>query len=218
MKPELESAWTNLNVEVDFAFAEMAKRLHLEAGSAEEAEFAELFALAERTAKPKALFAQSSIESVSSDGARIGGQSFKGRMLAERLAPGQKAFPYIISCGRELDALPVDKSDPLVEFWLESLKEAALDCAFKALEEKLLPLSGMPFLNWMEPTDSEAWEIHGLAGIFKLFPGVDAVTLNEYMYMEPNKSRAGIFHGSTVKRSNCELCSMRSRCRSVCAT
>lgn len=213
--PDL-NAWRRIDPKLEIDFAALAKSLMLEPGGGEEAEFRELFDGAIKAARPFALYRELELEAVAPEGASFGGKAFKSYLLGQRLAQAGKAYPYIATCGRELDALPADRQDPLVEFWLESLKEAALDCAFAALEKEVLSRAGQPCVNWLEPADASSWSLTELAGIFELFPGQDAVTLSEYMAMEPNKSRAGILHGSPGKLSNCEICPMKKRCAKNC--
>ena len=216
MRSGEQTAWKSIDVNARFDLEKLAEMLHLEAGSPEKAEFAEIVSRAEMIAKPKAFFRIDKVDEVTAEGANFGGVAFKGNMLVKRLSNGEAIFPYLASCGKEFDALDADREDPLVSFWLESLKATALNCAFKALEEEIFPLASKPFLNWMEPTDSHAWSIHELPGLFKLFPGMDQISLSEYMYMEPNKSRAGIFSGGDVKLLNCDHCAMRERCQRSC--
>ena len=209
--------WRSMDIELNFDLEGMAKHLHLEKDSEEHEEFAAMLEKAASFAKPKAFFREDFVEDVSSQGASFGGETFISAMLAEKLSKGDKVFPYIISCGRELGEIQFDHDDPLLSFWFESIKAQALDAAFKALEAKLLPLCGKANLNWLEPTDTDAWSIRGLKELFRLFPAMDQISLSEYMFMEPNKSRAGIFIGSDKKYLNCDHCAMRGKCQESCS-
>jgi hypothetical protein len=209
-------AWLELRPETRFDLEKLAAELHLERGSGEFEEFAALLRLAQPAVQAKVFLRRDEVEEVDANGASFGGRRFEGKMLPARLKPGGVVYPYVVSCGKELDALPFDREDPLVSFWLESLKAAALERAFAEAEAQAKALSGAPFANWMEPTDNEAWSIKGLEALFALFRGLAEVNLSEYLFMTPNKSRAGILFGASQKLLNCEFCAMRDRCEARC--
>ncbi|MGN0961953.1 MAG: hypothetical protein ACI4PP_00075, partial [Clostridia bacterium] len=63
----------------------------------------EVIAEAEPIANAKLLYAEAKIEARTEDTVTIGGVEFKGKDLAEALKGVDTVYPYICTCGRELN-------------------------------------------------------------------------------------------------------------------
>jgi len=168
---------------------------------------------AERIARPKGMYRVGYITGRSDGGVEIDGVSFTSRPLAVNLSEVERVFPFIMTCGVELDELQLDGDELLTSFWLDSLKQAALTAARNYVRERIADRFGLEVekLTSMNPgsADREVWPIEQQRGLFSLFGDVEGligVRLTESFLMVPNKTVSGIYFPTEVSWVNCQLC------------
>ncbi|GAB1484661.1 hypothetical protein MASR2M78_34790 [Treponema sp.] len=131
-------------------------------------------------------------------------------MLAKNLAAEKEAFPYIASCGPEIDEVPV--GDPLAVFWLDEIKALALDAVHDEMREIVRPHLPSGRLNSMNPGSGAAtlWPLQEQKPLFHLI-GEEAqkwvgVKLTDTCLMHPNKSVSGMFFFGAEDFVSCAYC------------
>jgi len=175
---------------------------------------------AQAIARPKALYKAAFIEANQFDRVVIDGVTFTSRVLSINLEKLHRVFPYIATCGLELDIWAHSFDDMLFRFWADAIAESALRQAMMFLESYLtglfLPSSSEPNAEKntprfarMNPGSLEEWPINEQKPLFSLLgngPEQVGVQLTETFLMHPVKSVSGIFFSSQEEYANCMLC------------
>jgi hypothetical protein len=199
------------------SLSELSLRLHIRKGSAQEADLQNLLRQAEVIARPKAMFRIAFIEETRLDQVIIDGVVFTSRVLRTNLSQHHRSFPFIATCGRELDAWAHSYSDILMRFYADTIQESALRGAINHLKAHILSLylpeistqPGGLQLSEMNPGSLEDWPIDEQKVLFTLLGNVDGtigVSLTKSMLMKPIKSVSGIYFTSQESYANCQLC------------
>jgi len=63
-------------------------------------------------------------------------------MLKANLEKVERVFPYVATCGHEMDEVTLPQEEFLAEFWWDAIKAAALDCATRHCTTISAPGSG----------------------------------------------------------------------------
>lgn len=189
----------------------LLKRLHLDADSEYAADIQSLAAKAEAVGQPKAIYDEVLIESIDEDGIRLGGVRFASRVMAVNLRNVDRVFPYICTCGVELDEISIPPDDDFGRFGLDIVKEMALHQAATALNDKIRLEFGLEKKANMNPGsgDRTLWPIEEQRPLFKLMGDVKSaigVILTDSFLMLPNKSISGFYFKTDKEFHNCQLC------------
>lgn len=189
----------------------LLRRLRLEPDSEPAPEILALAARAETVGRPKALFGETYIEKTFPDGIQVAGVRFTSRAMAITLQGKGRIFPYLATCGIELDAIPIPADDLLGQFALEMIKEQALRTSLAALRERLLAQYGLEAKASMNPGsgDRSLWPIEEQRRLFALFGDTQSaigLRLTDSCLMLPNKSVSGFYFRSEQEFHNCQLC------------
>ena len=186
-------------------------QLHLSPASDEAAEFSELLEKAISVAQPKAVYEECYIEQKGNKTIVIKGQTLTSMVLRENIADAQRVFPYVVTCGTELDKIKIASDDLLQQFWLDAIKARVLDIGRNYLKEYIH--SQYPHLKTtsMSPGsgDVQVWPIEEQKPLFAILGDVEnaiGVTLTESLLMQPNKSLSGIRYPSEIDFRTCQLC------------
>lgn len=196
-------------VELDFDV--FCKRLHLERYGGDVDEVRAFFDRAAPVARPKAMFDETYINGMEGDRVTIGEVTFQSDVLARNLSDIGKTYPYVATCGVELDEVQTAPGDPLEEFWLDTLKELALAEATRELRSQVLEAAGAPKMSTMNPGSADAyvWPIQQQRQLFALLGNVEeaiGVRLTPSYLMVPNKSVSGLYFATDVSFINCQVC------------
>jgi hypothetical protein len=164
-------------------------------------------------ARPKAAYKVCCIGERGEDRVRIEGQEFRSEVLARNLAEVERVFPYVATCGTELEELEEEQSsaDLFTRYCLDVLKELALASARDRLLEHLGTAHGAVRLSSMNPGSGDArlWPLRQQRPLFGLLGDVEGaigVRLTPSLLMRPNKSVSGILFPSEVHFESCQLC------------
>lgn len=160
-------------------------------------------------AKPKAVLRSVYIEKNDGETVIINGTVFKSRLLSTNFKDLFRVFPFVATCGLELEEWSKTKDNMLEQFWADVLKGEALKSAFKALETYLNKNFGLEKLGQMNPGSLESWPITEQIPLFKLLGETEkdvGVRLTESLSMHPIKSVSGFFFLSETEFKNCKLC------------
>ncbi|HPP12133.1 MAG TPA: vitamin B12 dependent-methionine synthase activation domain-containing protein, partial [bacterium] len=170
----------------------------------------------EKVARPKALYTVAYVEEKTADSVRIGQVTFTSRVLRVNLEKVGRVFPYICTCGPEIDRAGLAGDDVLKKFCVEALKEMALATARKFLIETLKKSYALGQLASMNPGHSAAdvWPIQQQKLLFSLLGDVKdliGVQLTPSCLMLPTKTISGIFFPTRKDYQACRLC-QRQNC------
>lgn len=187
----------------------LMKRLHIKPGSGAAAELENMLNSARELARPRALYLEAYVGERGDDWLVIGGERFTSRVLRVNLDQSYRVFPYLATCGPELQTWAAGFDDMVLNFWAEAIKEAALISAIRALdcrlEERYLPGQSAR----MNPGSLPDWPLEEQRVLFALFgplAGQIGVELTDSLLMIPTKTVSGIWFATEVTFESCQLC------------
>ena len=186
-------------------------RARVEPGSEDAKEIERLAQVAMDAGKPKAVYSVAFVEDRGGDGVRIGGVTFRSNMLRANLRAVERVFPFVATCGHELDeAYPAD-GDLLKEFWRDMVKSCLLDAAGNYLSDHLQHRYRLGKTSVMHPGagDASVWPIEQQKSLFALLGDVEArigVKLTDSFLMVPNKTVSGIRFPTEKDFRSCQVC------------
>ena len=162
-------------------------------------------------ARPKAVYRVSYLQNREGRSLELDGVRFESRVLSENLAEVERVFPYIATCGAEIEDVSEDSGDMLASFWLDVFKEMALEAAVRHLRGVLREHFALKGFSSMNPGswDRNVWPIAQQKPLFSLFGDVEAligVHLTDSFLMVPNKTVSGLFFPTEVPFESCQLC------------
>jgi len=200
----------------NFDYNEFSKQAHLSRYADQSTNLAALLDKAVPLVKPKALYRACYITGRSGIDVFLEGVKFKSAVLSHNLREVERVFPYIATCGNELDHIPLSQDDLLAHYWLDTIKQMALTAAFEYVRSLLCRKFGINKLSTMNPGsgERELWPIEEQQPLFSLFGDVETligVKLTSSCLMTPNKSLSGLFFPTETTFESCRLCS-RENC------
>ena len=198
---------------------DLMRRSRVEPGTDDAKAFAELIDRAREVGRPKALYTEAFIEAPRGDDTvTIDGITFTSRTLRRNLDGIGRVFPFVATCGHEMDEVELPADDFLAPFWWDTIKAALLQAAGTHLNEHLARRFRLQKTSTMSPGSGDAtvWPIEQQRPLFDLLDGVTGhigVTLTDSFLMIPNKTVSGIRFPTEVDFRACQLC-RRENCPS----
>jgi hypothetical protein len=191
--------------------AALLTRVHVAPDSEDAAAFTALVDQARAVARPKALYAEAFVEGRGDDTIRIADITFTSRMLRRKLAAIERVFPYVATCGHEMDDVALPAGDVLVRFWWDAIKAELLAVARAHLLAHLTERFRLWQTARMSPGsgDADVWPIEQQRLLFALLEGVTpfiGVILTESCLMIPNKSVSGLLFPTEEDFQTCQVC------------
>jgi len=186
-------------------------RLHIDKESEDAKDIQHLVDHVAPLIKPKAIYEVSYIQYKGCDTVNIGGVAFTSRVLRVNLDKIERVFPYIATCGRELEKTVAATDDFMRRFWLDTIKEMALEAGRKYLSNYLKRRYALGQMSSMSPGagSQDLWPIEQQKQLFSIFGNVEdliGVKLTDSFLMIPNKSLSGIYFPTEIKFESCQLC------------
>jgi len=190
-------------------------RVCIEPGSKYATEFSALVDQAKTAASPKAVYKECFIDSKGEDHAvTIGGVTFTSKTLRRNLDKAERVFAYVVTCGREVDDIPLPAGDMLMEFWRDAVKAVLLSAAIQHLRDHLERRFRLGKTANMSPGsgDVDTWPIEQQAPLFALLGGVEevrrqsGVELTDSFLMIPSKTVSGIIFPTETDFRSCQVC------------
>lgn len=204
-----------VNLLQDFAFeldtAALADELHILPGSADGTKFAGMVAAAQEVARPKVLMTESYISERGEDTVQVDDVVFTSRALRANLDDINRVFPFVATCGMEIEEVSASGGDFIVDYWWRTIKLALLEVAIAHLYDTVRARYGLGGLSMSNPGSGEAsvWPIEQQAVLFSLLGDVQAqigVQLMPSYLMVPEMTTSGILFPSEKTYRNCQLC------------
>lgn len=186
-------------------------RLHLEADGDDAAEIRALVARAQTVARPKALLREAFVTTRGAETVTIEDITFSSRVMRANFADIERVFPYVATCGIELDALLCEDDDDFLHYGLDCIKEVALGEAMSFVRDYVSTQFGLSHLASMSPGsgDADIWPIEQQVPLFSLLGDTKeliGVRLTDSCLMCPNKTVSGILFPTEVDYAACQLC------------
>ena len=194
------------------------KTVHVTPDSADGQAVRALIEQARKSGSPKALYGEAFIEAKGTETVTIDGVTFTSRMLRANLDKVERVFPFIATCGEEMDTIDLPAGDFLAEFWWDAIKAVLLQNATKHLNAHLKQRFALEKTASMSPGSGDAtvWPIEQQRELFALLGDVReqvGVELTESFLMKPNKTVSGIVFPTEVDFRTCQVC-RREECPS----
>jgi cobalamin-dependent methionine synthase I len=206
----MEAITTHLLKTIPFEpdLAALKKRLRLKENTESLEEFNQLLDQAISTAQPRAFYMAAFITSRGEDWIEVAEKRFSSRVLSVNTEHAYRVFPYLATCGEELQQWAEGIDDVVHRFWAEAIKEAALFSALGAFDTDLRERYMPGHTASMSPGSLPDWPIQQQRVLFDLFGGGAEiqVTLTDSMLMIPTKSVSGIRFPTEAAFESCQLC------------
>jgi hypothetical protein len=180
-------------------------------GESVESMVRELIETSRAVARPKAVYAVAGVDNLGQDSLDIDGIRFTSRILRINLDKANRVFPYVATCGQEMEEIPLPDDDLLRAYCLDVIKTLVLVGAVAHLASYLTRRYQLGKMSHMNPGSLESWPITQQTELFSVLGDVDdaiGVTLTEGMTMVPLKSASGIYFPAENEFENCQLCPM----------
>ena len=194
--------------------AQLQQHLHIRSESQGERELSKFVQEAQSIARPKALYKSVQVEKKSLNEVSLNGVTLTSRVLRVNLDPVEVAFPFLVTCGLELEAWSQSIKDFLYRFWADAIKEQALSSAFQAFEQQIIQNNLPGHSSMMNPGSLEDWPLQQQKPLFAILGEEVAgtgVQLSESCLMIPNKTVSGIRFAAEADFESCQLC-QRENC------
>lgn len=169
---------------------------------------------AEVLGRPKAIYTEAYIDSKHEDTVVINGIIFNSRVLRVNLDSIHRVFPFVVTCGTELENWANSINDYLKRFIADTIKQMALGIAMNYLSSHIKEYKSPGKLSSMRPGSLEDWPLSEQKKLFSLFEDCRktiGVELTESFLMVPLKSVSGIFFPTEINFESCQLC-LRENC------
>ncbi len=203
------------DIEAKIDVDKLSRELRVEKGGAEFADkFGRLVEEALSTARPKAVYKPVDFDKEGDDRVVIDGITLKSRVLSVNLADVHRVFPFVGTCGRELEDWSKTKEDMLEQFWAESIMDSVLLSAMAHMGEHIVKKFSLGKTAVMTPGSLADWPIQEQKPLFTILGNIEesiGVRLKESFMMDPRQSVSGILFPTEISFESCQLCP-RERC------
>jgi hypothetical protein len=169
---------------------------------------------AQKIARPKVCYRIAYVESKGDDHLMIEGIQFTSRILRVNLDKVYRIFPYVATCGLELEEWSKSVDGILEQFWAEEIKVLAVRGTIRYLHEYLTDRYQPGQMSRMNPGSLPDWPLSEQKPLFTLLgsgPTTIGVQLRDSFLMTPVKSVSGIWFPTEEKFESCQLC-QREKC------
>jgi hypothetical protein len=197
------------NISIDIPPEHLYPLLKVVPGSALAGRVDAVLKTAIKIARPKVAYRLSAVEHGDAGVVMLDGAAFQSNVLDVNLRDCRRAFPFVATCGMELEAWSKTIGNTLESFWADTIQLLALGKALEVFKKQIHDRFKTGTTSTMNPGSLADWP---LAEQFKLFgllgDSAEAigVGLSQSAIMSPLKSASGIEFESGEKFYNCQLC------------
>lgn len=202
------------DIEIESNVEDLFKLLKIDMDYDFAPEVLQLFEEGKKIGKPKALYGTAYIDDRGENWVDIEGIHFTSRLLSINLKDVHRVFPYIVTCGMELNIWAKSINDPIERYWADTFCEMVLRNAFKQMNEDFNKRLNPGKTATMNPGSLEDWPISEQKKLFSLMGDRVkdvGVQLTDSFLMVPVKSMSGLKFPTESTYENCMLCP-RERC------
>lgn len=187
----------------------LLQSLHLDEHSPDAARVRELAAEAQAIGRPKAMYRVGYIEGRGDEHVLVDGIRLTSRVLRVNLERAHRVFPFVATCGRELEEWSSGIEDLLEGYWAGAIQEMVLGAAIAAFMDDLDARLRPGHTSTMNPGSLADWPMEEQRQLFALLGDPLAaigVELTDSYLMVPVKSVSGLRFPSQASFENCQLC------------
>ena len=187
----------------------LKRKLRIREGSSSVEKLERFVSDAQAIARPKALYKVAFIESKGDEHIVVDGITLTSRVLRVNLEQAHRVFPFVSTCGTELEEWSDSLDDMLLNYWADTIKEMALRTAAQALGKDLEERFCPGRTARMNPGSLPDWPLREQRKLFALLGSPQdaiGVELTESLIMVPIKSVSGIVFPTEVAFASCQLC------------
>ena len=173
-------------------------------------EFEDLLDEVQKKGKPKALYKVSFIDEKNTNSITIDRVQFTSVVLRKNLDAIERVFPFVITCGTEMDEIKVE-GNLQKKMWIAFLKGSLLQSSMQYLQTHITKQYKVSNLSHMNPGsgDASVWPIEQQKQLFSIFGDVEkivGVRLTKSLSLAPDMSGSGILFPTEVTFVSCQLC------------
>jgi hypothetical protein len=193
------------------------ERLNIKPGTDRAKEFEDLVSEVREIGKPKALYKVSFIDEKGEDTITLDGVTFTSLALRKNLDSVERVFPYVATCGTEIDGIEIEQGDFRKKLWISFLKGNLLQISIQYLGEHLDKRYRVSELATMNPGsgDASVWPFEQQRDLFSIFGDVEksiGIRLTKSLVIVPDMSVSGVLFPTETDFQSCQLCH-RENCR-----
>ncbi len=191
-------------------FAQLAQKFHVAERQDALKELEQLAAQALAVGRPKAAYALARVEAHMDQSVVVNGVELRSRVLRVNLEHAHRVFPFVATCGSELEDWSESISDRILHrYWADQIKEFALRSAIAFMRDHLVSHYQPGHIAQMNPGSLADWPLGQQKPLFRLLdtaPQRIGVRLSDHMLMIPTKSVSGIIFPAATTFESCQLC------------
>jgi len=164
---------------------------------------------AQTIAKPKGFYKVAYIQEKRDNQVVVDGVTFTSRVLRVNLEKAYRIFPYIATCGEEMEEWSKKFGEFLDKYFADAIKEKVLRLALDYIYDDLIARFQPGKISRMNPGSLPDWPLSEQVPLFTLLgegPSAIGVKLNESFLMMPIKSVSGIWFPAEESFESCRLC------------
>ncbi len=199
--------------DIPFAFNtdQLFEQLRIKAGTDRAKAFEALIDEVQAIGKPKALYKVSFIEEKGADFVTMDGVRFTSPALRKNLDAVERVFPYIATCGTEMDDIEIEQGNMQKKMRIAFLKGHLLQTSMQYLGAHLVQQYKVSNVSSMNPGsgDTSVWPFEQQRDLFAMCGDVErfiGVRLTKTLVLVPEMSVAGIFFPTETNFESCQLC------------
>ena len=199
--------------DIPFSFntEQCAEQLRIKAGTDQAQVLEELVSTVQSIARPKALYKVAFIDEKGEDSVVLDGVRFTSRAVRKNLDAVERVFPYIATCGTEVDNIAIKQGDLQKKMWLAFLKGQLLQTSMQYLGGHVAQRYKVSHLSSMNPGSGDAtvWPFEQQRDLLSMFEDVEkliGVRLTQSLVLVPDMSVAGILFPTETDFQSCQLC------------
>ncbi len=205
------------NIPVKIDVADVMKRLRMRGDTRRIEEMVqELIEMVTQVARPKVMYKISQVSYADGKRLAVDGIEFTHHVPALNFSQGERVFPYVATCGAEVETIKLPPGNALKAYYLDAIKNMVLlRSAGEFLQDHLKQTYHLEEISRIAPGEA----IGTVAQQPKLFSilgdveGSIGVKLNAHNIMVPEKSGSGIYFETNIRIESCQLCPNNCRGR-----
>jgi len=147
---------------------ELKKKMRVKEGSEMAEKLGVMAQEAQKVARPKVCYRVAYVESKGDDHLMIEGIQFTSRVMRVNLDKVFRTFPFVATCGLELEAWSKSVDGIVEQFWAEEIKVLAVRGTIRYLHEYLTDRYQPGQLSRMNPGSLPDWPLSEQKPLFAL--------------------------------------------------
>jgi hypothetical protein len=174
----------------------------------------ELIPMVQKAVRARALYRVVCVTAKGDDWVEIENVRFTGKVLRKCLADVDTVFVTLMTCGKELDELPVSPKDYMRYFCLELIKTYVILQTGRYLFDYIKKKFKLPDMTHLHPGEFADLGIEQQVPLYSLFSDPEkaiGVKLTSTKTLQPLKSASSIMFYNGPSFQSCELC-LQAKC------